>query len=226
MFDEESNMRSLLKDTKGGSSKSLSSLIIRLHHVKYMDSFASTLLPPTAETLQHILVQGGIPPHSATHHTRLFNSLLDETRAIITSPNFERVLELCLDRTTEILFDGLRKNVFAESEKRVDETGQDMRLRLAGLLPGLARWSHLALNGLPNELVDVSSLILLGVEGAYVCVAVLIGSDGCKRGRGVVCGRFLKVRRSLLMTGLPGQSKSEPRMARLRAERRWALYGV
>lgn len=116
----------------------------------------STLLPPTAETLQHILIQGGIAPHTAAHHTPLFNSLLEETRAIITSSNFERVLELCLDRATEILFDGLQNNVFVESGMRVDEIGQELRLRLAGLLPGLARWSHLALNGLPNELVDVS----------------------------------------------------------------------
>jgi len=34
-------------------------------------------------------------------------------------------------------------------------TGDDvLRIRLAGLLPGLARWSQLALNGLLNKLVD------------------------------------------------------------------------
>ena len=35
-----------------------------------------------------------------------------------------------------------------------DESGE-VKMRLAGMLPGLARWSALALNGLPNELVDV-----------------------------------------------------------------------
>lgn len=35
------------------------------------------------------------------------------------------------------------------------EEGGEVKLRLAALLPGLARWSHLAINGLPNELVDV-----------------------------------------------------------------------
>jgi peroxin-3 len=114
--------------------------------------------------MQHILIQGGIPAHHATNHTPLFMSILDETRAIITSPDFERVLEVCLDSATDILFDGLQKNAFVESGRGVDESSQEMRLRLAGLLPGLARWSHLALNGLPNELVDVSHLCCVPLD--------------------------------------------------------------
>ncbi|KAJ6471835.1 Peroxin-3-domain-containing protein [Mycena vitilis] len=42
--------------------------------------------------------------------------------------------------------------VFANGEGA--EPGEEVRIRLAGLLPGLARWSSLALNGLPNELID------------------------------------------------------------------------
>ena len=61
------------------------------------------------------------------------------------------VLERCLDSGTEVLLEGLKKNVFAGEE---DESGE-VKMRLAGMLPGLARWSALALNGLPNELVDV-----------------------------------------------------------------------
>jgi len=113
-------------------------------------------MPSTVETMQHALIQGGIPASRVTARTPDFIALLSETASILTSSDFERVLEICLDRATGILFDGLQKNVFVESGKQVDESGQDLRLRLAGLLPGLARWSHLALNGLPNELVDVS----------------------------------------------------------------------
>ena len=38
----------------------------------------------------------------------------------------------------------------------VEEVREEVKVRLAGLLPGLARWSQLALNAVPNELVDVS----------------------------------------------------------------------
>lgn len=106
--------------------------------------------------MQHVLMQGGISPIIATNHDPTFIALLEETRNLITSSDFERVLELCLDRATEVLFDGLQKNVFVDSASSAEEVSQEaLKLRLAGLLPGLARWSHLALNGLPNELIDV-----------------------------------------------------------------------
>lgn len=80
-------------------------------------------------------------------------ALLEETRDLLTSSNFALVLERALDRATSLLFDGLSQNVFAGQE---GEEGE-VRLRAASVLPGLARWSSLALNGLPNELVDVRS---------------------------------------------------------------------
>jgi peroxin-3 len=105
--------------------------------------------------MKHTLIQGGIPPHRATHHTPLFLSLLKETSMVIASADFGRVLEVSLDRATEVLFDGLNKNVFVDL---VDDGVPEARLRLASLLPGLARWCHLALNGNPNELVYVSDM--------------------------------------------------------------------
>ena len=65
------------------------------------------------------------------------------------------MLEVCLDRATEVLFSGLERSVFVTTEPSA-VPGEEVRIRLAGLLPGLARWSQLALNGLPNELVNVS----------------------------------------------------------------------
>ena len=97
-----------------------------------------------------------LPPPSLQAHLDDpgFSALLAETRTILSSPDFSRVLEVCLDMATEVLFAGLEKNVFVPNEPA---PGDDvLRIRLAGLLPGLARWSQLALNGLPNELVDVS----------------------------------------------------------------------
>jgi hypothetical protein len=46
---------------------------------------------------------------------------------------------------------------------------QEVRMRLADLLPGLARWSVLAMTGNPNELVDVSVLLFLCVSPPAVC---------------------------------------------------------
>lgn len=156
-----------------------------------LTSFLSSLLPPTPETVQHVLNQNGFTSHlppsvndllefddlslaSSQHsfsapvrvpslrhpyHTQppAFTALLDETRAIISSADFVYVLEVCLDRATEILFLNLENNVFVESEQPMIDGGVDaVRIRLAGLLPGLARWSQLAMRGLPNELIDVS----------------------------------------------------------------------
>ena len=47
---------------------------------------------------------------------------------------------------------------YGESGSRVGGGGEVEieKPRLANLLPGLARWSHLALNTVPNELVEVS----------------------------------------------------------------------
>jgi len=111
-------------------------------------NFLSTLLPPTPETLQHVLTQGGIPARAASAPDAVFQSLLTETRTHIGSASFERVLEVCLDNATGVLVSGLQRHVFGGDESA------EARERLAAMLPGLTRWCHLALEGLPNELVD------------------------------------------------------------------------
>jgi len=113
-------------------------------------NFLSTLLPPTSSTLSHLLTRGGFPPTHGDTHDPAFTALLEETRDLLTSSDFAVVLERALDRATNLLFDGLSQNVFAGKE---GEEGE-VRLRAANVLPALARWSNLALNGLPNELVD------------------------------------------------------------------------
>lgn len=92
------------------------------------------------------------------HHDPQFVSLLSQTQKHLLSGSFERVLEVCLDRATDVLSRGLEKNVFGFAEEdpnALPALGQEPRVRLAGMLPGLARWCHLALESLPNELVDV-----------------------------------------------------------------------
>lgn len=115
-------------------------------------NFISTLLPPTPETLQHVLTQGGIPLRSATAPDARFHQLVTETHTYLHSASCARVLEVCLDRATEVLDVGIQQHVFGRSDATIP--GEEGRERLAGMLPGLARWCHLALEGLPNVLVD------------------------------------------------------------------------
>ncbi|KAJ7435834.1 Peroxin-3-domain-containing protein [Mycena galericulata] len=132
--------------------------VINTKRSLHAPSFHTTLLPQTPETTQHVLTQGGyastsqLPPRRSAKKDP-FTQLLDETREIISSPDFACVFEACLDRATEVLLSSVENAVFASSTDSVPP-GEEVRIRLAGLLPGLARWSHLAPNGLPNELVD------------------------------------------------------------------------
>jgi len=131
----------------------------------------SSLTPPPPRTNQTYLVSP--PTQPATSHLldAPFLALMEETKDVLAGPDFARVLEVCLDTATEVLFDGLEKNIFKkvdvkgkgkEREGELPEEPEEVeRVRLAGLLPGLSRWSQLALQGLPNELVDVSQILCL-----------------------------------------------------------------
>jgi len=196
-------------------------------------SFLSTMLPPTAETIRHVLVQGGyVPPSrqqlsdshflssslaasglsedfldspalglSDTRHPYssrqsgyrpeqpivipsdllsdpLFAALIVETRDVITSPDFARTVEVSLDRATEVMLGAIEAEVFNPGET----PGEETRARLAGLLPDVARWAPTALNGLPNELVDVSVFHYL-----TCAVLILFVSLFCRRGRCHAC---------------------------------------
>lgn len=115
----------------------------------------STLLPPTPDSMQRILVQGGISQTSAMRASPAFDGLLEETRSLLQSPDFSIVLESCLDRATDMLFKSIKETIIVQGGSGANENDTPVRLMLASLLPGIARWSHLAFHGLPNELVDV-----------------------------------------------------------------------
>jgi peroxin-3 len=125
-------------------------------HVPAADPSSSTRAPHPHPHARAREAPAYLPAPPAPHYAALldapFLALLDETRRILGSPDFARVLEVSLDQATAILFEGLEKNVFRTGS---GGEGGEERIRLAGLLPGLARWSQLALEGLPNELVDV-----------------------------------------------------------------------
>jgi hypothetical protein len=92
-----------------------------------------------------------------------FTALLAETATVISSPNFSKVVEAALDHISEeLLLSGILANVFGRKQPDEEEASQETaepRMRLAAMLPGLARWSRLALTGLPNELVNVGARV-------------------------------------------------------------------
>lgn len=142
-----------------GAPAGPSALVLPTHHHSYMQNQSLPIPNPL--------------PHTADVP---FISLLEETRTVISSSDFALTLENCLDRSMEVLFDGLMENnVFVDSAAAA---GEEVRIRLAGLLPGLSRWSSLALRGVPCTLADVSGFwfndfahrIYLTYDHFLVCV--------------------------------------------------------
>ncbi|KDQ09203.1 hypothetical protein BOTBODRAFT_58844 [Botryobasidium botryosum FD-172 SS1] len=123
-------------------------------------NFIHSMIPLTEAEEQLVLEQGGLPTHQAFVDPAL-RELLDETKSLLNSPEFYHVLKLCLDKATNILIDGLHRDLFDGDTSRGMKMGEsgvveivEEKIRLASLLPGVARWSHLALNAMPNELID------------------------------------------------------------------------
>jgi peroxin-3 len=128
-------------------------------------SFVSVLFPPTPETIQHVLIQGGFQQTRIDCEDSAFTVLLEETRSVFASSDFSSVLQTCLDQAAQTLFAHLESKVFVDSAS----SQEDVRVRLAGLLPGLAGWSLEAMRGVPNELVDVSAFLqMFGVRAEWL----------------------------------------------------------
>lgn len=117
-------------------------------------SLASALLPPDAESLDQTLLSAGSPAHllPSKCHDEELNTLFSESCEIIRSPAFTKAFDAAIESSFNAFFEYLEKEVFDSTTR---EQGQS--LRLVDVLPGMARWSHVAVNSLPNGLVDVSS---------------------------------------------------------------------
>jgi len=140
---------------------------------------------PSPSSSQPALNTTSPPQPRAEFNDPIFSSLLSQTRAYLAGPDFAYALSAALDRATVVLVDGLRAKVFVDSNTTNDpeglsatnpidltveeETKEEIKIRLAGLLPGLARWSQLALNAVPNELVDVSLRFLCFLWFSVFC---------------------------------------------------------
>ncbi|KZT43283.1 hypothetical protein SISSUDRAFT_1014227 [Sistotremastrum suecicum HHB10207 ss-3] len=117
-------------------------------------NFSNILLPSTPDAIHHVLTSGGLPPHlisPSLSPSSPFSSLLSSTFSFIQSSDFGKVLRVSLDRAIAVLGDALRKEVFSNEGR----DGEDVeKIKLASLLPGLARWCHSVVHALPSDLVE------------------------------------------------------------------------
>lgn len=127
--------------------------------VEYQDAsseqtvnFLGTLIPGGEPDQEFVLLQGGLSPADA-HLDAPLRGLIRSACEYISSADFNVVLRVCMDRGSDVLMRGLREEVFDEREE-VGEEGEAETVRLAAVLPAVARWAHLAVNGIPNEVVE------------------------------------------------------------------------
>ena len=113
-----------------------------------------TLIPGGELDQEFVLAQGGLPSHDA-HIDPPLRSLIRSACEYASSADFAVVLRVCLDRGTDFLIHGLRKEVFGGRQDGGIGLSEGDTVRLAAMLPAVARWSHLAVNSIPNELVEV-----------------------------------------------------------------------
>ncbi|KAG8709750.1 peroxin [Ceratobasidium sp. 395] len=109
-----------------------------------------TILPTSPTQISTTLASGGLTS-SLAHIDPALSTLLTASHTHIASADFALALRRCVDLGTIAMRDGLmRSGEFGEA----GTTGEGEKVKLAALLPGVARWTHLALNGVPNEIIE------------------------------------------------------------------------
>lgn len=72
------------------------------------------------------------------------------------------MFEKCVDNGVDVLLRNLREEVYEVGVGSESGRFEEASVRFANCLPVIARWAHLAVNGMPNELVEVRTRILSG----------------------------------------------------------------
>lgn len=148
-------------------------------------SFLSVLFPSTPEEEVSVLQRAGAisanspPIKSLADLSHTLPALLDETKDLIESHDFARILRLSLNRVFEVFENTLRPTFGVEPpmttaevdgllrqstaavapdvsrfQQLTDDGQAGIRVRLASLFPAVARQSSAAINGVPNEYVE------------------------------------------------------------------------
>jgi len=114
-------------------------------------NLSSTLLPSDPESLDQTLVSAGSPTRLLPSRIKdpEFDALIAESRQLISSPSFSQAFDASLETSFDLFFGYLEREIFDSANR-----SSAQHLRLVDILPGMARWSHIATNALPNELVD------------------------------------------------------------------------
>ncbi|CAE6484871.1 unnamed protein product [Rhizoctonia solani] len=134
----------------------------------------ATLLPNTPADISTTLASGGLTS-SLAHVDPALSTLLTASHTHISSADFAIALRKCLDFGTIAMKEGLiRSGEFGEATNTSADS-ESAKVKLAALLPGVARWTHLALNGVPNEIIEgfaelrevtgYSAIVLSSFEG-------------------------------------------------------------
>ena len=133
-------------------------------------SFATALYPAGEEAELDVLVRAGAVTRDTSRIPAALRALLDETRDVLESRDFRSVLRLSLSRVFAELDEALRPafgvappkppgvpSMTLERFREVEEEEEEgKRVRLAALLPAIARQSQLILCAVPNTYAEVS----------------------------------------------------------------------
>ncbi|KAG9083541.1 peroxin [Ceratobasidium sp. UAMH 11750] len=134
-----------------------------------------TILPVSPTQISTTLASGGLTS-SLAHIDPALSTLLTASHAHIVSADFALALRRCVDLGSIAMRDGLmRSGEFGEAAASGAASDEGDKVKLAALLPGVARWTHLALNGVPNEIIEgfaelrevagYSAIVLSSFEG-------------------------------------------------------------
>ncbi|KAG8987865.1 peroxin, partial [Tulasnella sp. 427] len=124
----------------------------------------SVLIPLTNASEQQTLLSGGLSPEHVLSSLRdtAFRTLMDDTRVLLNGQDFGVVFDKAMDWSVDWLVERVQRDVFEctpeeQKEGEQDEEGKDReekKVKLAALLPGVARLSHTLVNSMPNELIE------------------------------------------------------------------------
>ncbi|KAG9042770.1 peroxin, partial [Tulasnella sp. UAMH 9824] len=118
----------------------------------------SVLIPLTGASEQQTLLSGGLSAEHVLSSLRdgAFRTLMDDTRVLLNGQDFAVVFEKAMDWGVDWFLERVQREMFdirCEDQGEGDEK-EEKRVKLAAMLPGVARLSHTLVNSMPNELIE------------------------------------------------------------------------
>lgn len=118
----------------------------------------SVLIPLTNASEQQALLAGGLPPDQVLSNLGdiAFRTLMDDTRQLLNGQEFGVVFDKAMDWGVDWFLERVQREMFesGHEEQREGEEKEVKKVKLAAMLPGVARLSHTLVNSMPNELIE------------------------------------------------------------------------